>query len=166
MMEDGWSARRVACQLGCSDRVISCREDHHIVRNARVQPTASSATIQVQVAPSLGTLCLLEPYEGAWLKDIWDCGACYVCCPWRPSIDASVWSGAAHEETGLQKNGTRLSSGTNPDSISAVMAVVCGGPRGEHLNPSLALQQHFAPAAGVMVWGAIANNTRSPLVLS
>ncbi|GFX64871.1 uncharacterized protein TNCV_1095151 [Trichonephila clavipes] len=54
------------------------REDRHIVRNARVQPTASSAAIQAQVEPSLGALCLLKPYEGAWLKDIWDRGAHYV----------------------------------------------------------------------------------------
>ncbi|GFW20815.1 transposable element Tcb2 transposase [Trichonephila clavipes] len=32
----------------------SRREDHHIVRNPRVQPTASSAAIQAQVAASLG----------------------------------------------------------------------------------------------------------------
>ncbi|GFY18301.1 hypothetical protein TNCV_2047071 [Trichonephila clavipes] len=38
-------------------RQISRREVHHI-----------------------GPLCLLEPYEGAWLKDIWDRGAHYVCC--------------------------------------------------------------------------------------
>ncbi|GFU59636.1 HTH_Tnp_Tc3_2 domain-containing protein [Trichonephila clavipes] len=37
-MEAGWSARRVARQLGRSDSV----------------PTVSSATIQAQVAPSLG----------------------------------------------------------------------------------------------------------------
>ncbi|GFX50490.1 transposable element Tcb2 transposase [Trichonephila clavipes] len=30
----------------------SHREDRYIVRNARVQPTASSAAIQAQVAPS------------------------------------------------------------------------------------------------------------------
>ncbi|GFY09745.1 hypothetical protein TNCV_3697071 [Trichonephila clavipes] len=54
MMEAGWSARRVARQLGRFDYV----------------PTASSAAIQAQVAPSLGAPCLLEPYEGAWLKDI------------------------------------------------------------------------------------------------
>ncbi|GFT20133.1 HTH_Tnp_Tc3_2 domain-containing protein [Trichonephila clavipes] len=30
------------------------REEHHIIRNSRVQPTASSATIQAHVAPSLG----------------------------------------------------------------------------------------------------------------
>ncbi|GFT85871.1 transposable element Tcb2 transposase [Trichonephila clavipes] len=35
-------------------RQTSRREDCHIVRNARVQPTASSVTIQAQVAPSSG----------------------------------------------------------------------------------------------------------------
>ncbi|GFW69589.1 transposable element Tcb2 transposase [Trichonephila clavipes] len=35
-------------------RQTSRREDRHIVRNASVQPTASSAAIQAQVAPSLG----------------------------------------------------------------------------------------------------------------
>ncbi|GFU01862.1 transposable element Tcb2 transposase [Trichonephila clavipes] len=36
---------------------------------------------------------------------------------------------------------------------------------GERLNPVFSLQRHTAPTAGVMVWGAIAYNTRSPLVL-
>ncbi|GFU57859.1 transposable element Tcb2 transposase [Trichonephila clavipes] len=78
-METGWRAKRVDCQLDhsycvvrrCWDQWIremsfsrrpgegypgqnSRQEDHHIVRNARLQPTASSATIQPQVAPSLG----------------------------------------------------------------------------------------------------------------
>ncbi|GFV05945.1 retrovirus-related Pol polyprotein from transposon 412 [Trichonephila clavipes] len=35
-------------------------------------------------------------------------------------------------------------------------------PRGECLNPAFALQRHTAPTAGVMVWGVIAYNTRSP----
>ncbi|GFY12410.1 transposable element Tcb1 transposase [Trichonephila clavipes] len=38
-------------------------------------------------------------------------------------------------------------------------------PRGERLNPAFALQQHSAPTADVMIRGAIAYNTRSPLVL-
>ncbi|GFT73655.1 transposable element Tcb2 transposase [Trichonephila clavipes] len=38
-------------------------------------------------------------------------------------------------------------------------------PRGERLNPAFALQQHTTPTAGVNVWGAIAYNTLSPLVL-
>ncbi|GFX08773.1 transposable element Tcb2 transposase [Trichonephila clavipes] len=38
-------------------------------------------------------------------------------------------------------------------------------PRGERLNPAFALQRHTALTAGVMPWGAVAYNTRSPLVL-
>ncbi|GFW35087.1 uncharacterized protein TNCV_5066531 [Trichonephila clavipes] len=76
MMEAGWSARRVARQLGHSDCVVRRCWDQwiremsftrrlgsgsprqtsrrrHIVRNARVQPTASSAAIQAQVASTL-----------------------------------------------------------------------------------------------------------------
>ncbi|GFX88992.1 uncharacterized protein TNCV_2852921 [Trichonephila clavipes] len=37
--------------------------------------------------------------------------------------------------------------------------------RGECLNPAFALQRHIAPTAGVMIWGAIAYNIRSHLVL-
>ncbi|GFY19588.1 transposable element Tcb2 transposase [Trichonephila clavipes] len=80
MMEAGWSVRQVARQLGRSDYVVmkcwgqwiremsftrrpgsgrprqtSRLEDSYIVRNSRVQPTASSIPIQAQVAPSLGT---------------------------------------------------------------------------------------------------------------
>ncbi|GFV60679.1 transposable element Tcb2 transposase [Trichonephila clavipes] len=38
-------------------------------------------------------------------------------------------------------------------------------PGGERLNPTFALQRHTVPTAGVMVWVAIAYNTRSPLGL-
>ncbi|GFV03803.1 transposable element Tcb2 transposase [Trichonephila clavipes] len=38
-------------------------------------------------------------------------------------------------------------------------------PRGERINPVFSLQRYTAPTAGVMVWGAIPYNTRSPLVL-
>ncbi|GFV90741.1 transposable element Tcb2 transposase [Trichonephila clavipes] len=31
----------------------------------------------------------------------------YVCCPGRPPINGSVWKGAEHEETGLQRKRTR-----------------------------------------------------------
>ncbi|GFW62147.1 transposable element Tcb2 transposase [Trichonephila clavipes] len=73
MMEAVWSARRVHLQLGHSDCVVrrcwdqwiremsftrrqglggprqtNRRENRHIIRNAHVQPTSSSATIQTQ----------------------------------------------------------------------------------------------------------------------
>ncbi|GFU34299.1 transposable element Tcb2 transposase [Trichonephila clavipes] len=37
-----------------SPRQTSRQEDHHIVRNARAQPTASSTAIQSQIARSIG----------------------------------------------------------------------------------------------------------------
>ncbi|PRD25461.1 UNVERIFIED_CONTAM: hypothetical protein NCL1_40878 [Trichonephila clavipes] len=89
MMKAGWSARRVVHQLGLSDCVVkrcwdqwiremsftrrpgsrrpqqtSRREDHHIVINARIQPTASSAAIQVQVVHSLGP-CIFSNHTKA-----------------------------------------------------------------------------------------------------
>ncbi|GFV09806.1 transposable element Tcb2 transposase [Trichonephila clavipes] len=42
---------------------------------------------------------------------------------------------------------------------------VCGDPVGERLIPAFVLQRHTVPTAGVMIWGAIAYNTRSTLVL-
>ncbi|GFX58968.1 transposable element Tcb2 transposase [Trichonephila clavipes] len=68
--------------------------------------------------------------------------------------------------TGLQRNGTRSSLKTNPDSVSAVMTIMfVWTPRGERLNPAFALQRHNAPTVGVMVCSAIACNTWQPLVL-
>ncbi|GFW78598.1 transposable element Tcb2 transposase [Trichonephila clavipes] len=97
-MEAGWSTKRIASQLGSSDCVVrrcwdqyirdmsfkgnpgsgrprqtSRREDRHIVSNARVQPTASSAANHAQVAPSLGAIvssrtirrCLAEEHLGS-----------------------------------------------------------------------------------------------------
>ncbi|GFW96898.1 hypothetical protein TNCV_2160331 [Trichonephila clavipes] len=49
---NGWSSNDSASER--RPRQTSRREDRHIVRNARAQPTASSAAIQAQVAPSLG----------------------------------------------------------------------------------------------------------------
>ncbi|GFX69128.1 HTH_Tnp_Tc3_2 domain-containing protein [Trichonephila clavipes] len=96
MIEAGWSARQLALQLGRCDcvvrrcwdqdmsftrrpgsgypRQISCRENHHIVRNARVLPTAALAAVQAQLAPSLEASvysrtmqrCLAEGHLGLW----------------------------------------------------------------------------------------------------
>ncbi|GFS65333.1 HTH_Tnp_Tc3_2 domain-containing protein, partial [Trichonephila clavipes] len=144
-------------------RQTSRLEDHHIVRNARVQPTASSTTIQSQVAPSLGV-----PVSSRTIRRHLAEGHLGSRCPLRvlpltPTHRRSVWSGASHEETGLQLNGTRPSLAMNPDSISTVMKIVfvCGDPV---MNTSI-LPLLYSDIAGVMVWGVIACNTRSPLVL-
>ncbi|GFT84759.1 transposable element Tcb2 transposase [Trichonephila clavipes] len=145
MMEAGWSTRRVARQLCRSDCVVrrcwdqcireisftripgsgrprqtSRRETRYIIRNARLQPTASPAAIQAHVAPSLGA-----PVSSRTIR--------------------------SHESR------FNLSSDDNPVRVWR--------PRSERLNPAFPVQRHTALTAGVMVWGAIAYNTRSPLVL-
>ncbi|GFW93075.1 transposable element Tcb2 transposase [Trichonephila clavipes] len=119
MMEVGWSTRRVARQLGRSDcvgsmcldqwirevsftrrpdsghlRQFSQREDHHIVRNARVQPTASSATIQAQVAPSLGAPVSSRTIRRRLAEEHLGSRRPLRALPLTPSFDSSVWSGA------------------------------------------------------------------------
>ncbi|GFX02007.1 transposable element Tcb2 transposase [Trichonephila clavipes] len=142
------TASRVARQLGRSDYVArSCwdsgSERCHLHED-QAQDTLDRPVNEKKGTPT--TNCFIGRY---------------------PSTDASVWSGATHEETGLERNGTRSSLAMNPDSISVVMTIVfvCRDPPGERLNPAFALQQHTAQTAGVIVWGAIAYNKRAPLVL-
>ncbi|GFX57701.1 transposable element Tcb1 transposase [Trichonephila clavipes] len=87
----------------------------------------------------------------------------YACCLDAHTSTPPNWSGAAHEETGLQRNGTRSPLATNPNSISAVMTIVflCGDPV---LNaPTLPLLYSDTPLPQ-LVWGAIAYNTSSPTI--
>ncbi|GFT70066.1 uncharacterized protein TNCV_4690111 [Trichonephila clavipes] len=125
MMKAGWSASQVGRQLGHSDCVISRHEFHHIVRNARVHPFASSVAIQVHVVPLLGAPVSSRTIRRYLAEGHWDRSAHYAL--YAP-MDASTWSGAAHEGIKLQRNGTRSSLATNPDSISGVMTIVflCG----------------------------------------
>ncbi|GFU80808.1 HTH_Tnp_Tc3_2 domain-containing protein [Trichonephila clavipes] len=154
-MEAGWSVRRIAHQLGRSDCVVrrcwdqwiremsftrrlgsgshrqtSRREDLHIVKNACVQLTASSAALQAQIALSLGApvssrtirRCLAEGHLGSW-----------------GPITCAAFDAPPHRRLHLeycrargnwivQWNGTKSSLATNPDSISAVITIVflCG----------------------------------------
>ncbi|GFU59924.1 transposable element Tcb2 transposase [Trichonephila clavipes] len=129
MMEAAWPSVLIARQLGRSDcvvrrcwdqwirdmlftrrpgsgrpRQISRRKDCHIVRNARVQSTASSVTtIQAQVAPSLRA-----PVSSRIIRRRLAEGHLGSRCPLRllpltPPISSSVWDGSTHEETGLQR---------------------------------------------------------------
>ncbi|GFY05925.1 transposable element Tcb2 transposase [Trichonephila clavipes] len=191
MMEAGWSARRVARQSGRSDCVMrrcwdqwiremsftrrpgskrpqqtSRREDHHIVRSACVQPNASSVAIQAQVAPSLGAPVssrnirrrLVEGHLGSWrlLRVL----------PLTPSHRRlrlelcrvrGTWTAA-------DRNQIEFSDESRFNLSSDDNRVRVWRHRGERLNLAFALQQHTSPTAGVMVWGAIAYNMRSPLV--
>ncbi|GFV80683.1 transposable element Tcb2 transposase [Trichonephila clavipes] len=191
-MEAGWSARRIARQLGCFDCVVrrcwdqwiremsftrrpgsgrlrqtSRREDHHIVRNARVQPTASSAAIQVQVAPSVRVPVFSRTIQRRLVE-----GHLGSRCPLRvlPLTPTHrrlrlEWCRARGNWIAAEWNQVVFSDESRFNLSSDDNRVRVWKSRGERLNPAFALQRHTTPTAGVMVWGVIAYNTRSPLVL-
>ncbi|GFW05500.1 transposable element Tcb2 transposase [Trichonephila clavipes] len=156
-----------ARQLGCSDCVTSRREDSHIVRNARVQPIASSAAIQAQVAPSLGAHVssrtirrrLAEGQLGSRrplrvlsltpthrrLRLVW--------CRTRGNWTAAEWNQVIFND----ESGFDLSSLDNRVGVWR--------PRDERLNPTFALKRHTSPTACIMVRDVFAYITRSSLVL-
>ncbi|GFX28038.1 transposable element Tcb2 transposase [Trichonephila clavipes] len=165
MIEAGWSARPGSGRPQQTSR----REAHHIVRNASVQPTASLAIIQARVAPSLeapvssrtirrrlaeGHLGSQRPLRVQPLTPTHRCLRlewCHARGSW--TVCAAEWNQIVFSD----KSRFNLSRDDN--------RVRVWRPGGDRLNPTFALQRHTAPTAGVMVWGAIAYNTRFPLVL-
>ncbi|GFW99971.1 transposable element Tcb2 transposase [Trichonephila clavipes] len=147
-------------------RQTNRREDRHIVRNARIQQTASSAAIQAQAAPSLGV-----PASARTKR------RCLTECHLRSRRPLRVlplkhthrrlrleWYRARGNWTAAQCNQVVFSdeSRFNLSSDDNRVRVL---PREELLNPTFALQQQTTPTAGVMVLGAIAYNTWPPQVL-
>ncbi|GFX29810.1 transposable element Tcb2 transposase [Trichonephila clavipes] len=185
-MKVGWSARQVASQLGRSDCVVRrcwdqwirdmsftrrpgsgrprhtrLREDRHIIRNARVQPTASSTTIQAQVAPvSSRTIRrrLAERHLGSPRP------LCVL--PLTPThrrlrsewCARGNWTGAEWDQV-LFSDESRINLSSDDNRFRVWR------PLGKRLNPAFALERHTTPTAGGMEWDAIAYNTRSLLVL-
>ncbi|KFM63304.1 Transposable element Tcb1 transposase, partial [Stegodyphus mimosarum] len=178
MIEAGWLARLVARQLCRSDCVVrkcwdqwtremsrtrrpgsgrprqtSRREDRHIVRNARVQPTASSTAIQAQVVPSLMAHLSSRTIRRRLAEGQLVSRRPLRVLPLMPTHRRlRLGGGVEHEETGLQRNGTRSSFsdesrfnlGSDDNRVRVWRA------RGERLNPAFAVQRHIAPTAGVM----------------
>ncbi|GFW52255.1 transposable element Tcb2 transposase [Trichonephila clavipes] len=182
MREAGWSAR----QLGLSDCVLkkcwdqwiremsftrrpgsgrprqtSRREDRHIVRNTREQPTASLAAIQAQVAPSLGAPESSRTIRRSQAEEHLGSRRLLRVLPLTPTHRRLrlEWCRARGNWTAAEWNQV-VCSNESRFNLSRVWR-----PRGERLNPVFALQRHTTPTAGVKVWGVIAYNTRSPLVL-
>ncbi|PRD28304.1 UNVERIFIED_CONTAM: Transposable element Tcb2 transposase [Trichonephila clavipes] len=187
MMNARWSARPVARQLGRSDCVVmrrgqwireisftrtpgsgqprqtSCREDSPIVRNARVQPTASSAAIQAQVSPPIGTTVSSRTIRRRLAEKHLESRStlhvlpltpthrrlCLECCRVRGHYIAAEWNQVVFSDD------SRFHFSSDDNRVRVWR------PRGECLNTVFALQRHTASTAGVM----ICYNTRSPLVL-
>ncbi|GFW15015.1 transposable element Tcb1 transposase [Trichonephila clavipes] len=156
MMEAGLSVRRVSRQLGRSDCVVRKCYDQW--------PTASSAAVQGQVAPSLGA-----PLSSRTLRRHLAEGHLGSLRPLR-ALDAhpltlrSEWCRERGNWTAEEWNHVVFSDESRfnlswHDNRGRVWK-----PHGERLNSVFALQRHTATTAVVMVWGDIAYNTRSPLV--
>ncbi|GFW30715.1 uncharacterized protein TNCV_4088351 [Trichonephila clavipes] len=140
-MEARWSALQVARQVGrsdltarsCSDqwteetsftrgpgserpRQISRREDHHIIQHARVEPTASSAAVQTHVAPSQWAFVSSHSSQEC-------CSTSGIAVPITCVVLDALPSTPPFEvvprtmRLAFQRNGTKLSSATNLDSI-------------------------------------------------
>ncbi|GFY19292.1 transposable element Tcb2 transposase [Trichonephila clavipes] len=192
MMETGWSAERVARQLGRSDCVVrrcwdqwiremsftrrlgsgcprqtSRREDHHIVRNARVQPTTSSSAFQAQVAPSLGASVSSRTIRRSLAEGHLESRHPLRVLPLRSTHRRLrlEWCRARGNWTAAEWNQVDFKVESRFNLSSDDNHVRVWRPRAECLNPAFALQRHTAPTADVIVWGAIAPNTWSPLLL-
>ncbi|GFT55688.1 transposable element Tcb2 transposase [Trichonephila clavipes] len=179
-MEAGWTARRVARQLGCSVCVVRCWDQWiqeiiytkarlrtpstnqswisrrpPVVRNARVQPTTSSATLQAQLVPSLEA-----PVSSRTIRRRLAKGHLGLWCQSRvlPLTPTEEWTAEEWNQV-VFNDESRFNLRSNDNRVRV------WGPRGERLNPAFALQRHTAPTAGVMVWGVIVYNTRQHLVL-
>ncbi|GFT17665.1 transposable element Tcb2 transposase [Trichonephila clavipes] len=189
MMEAGWSARRVAHQLGHSDCVVkrcwdqwiremsfthrpgsrrpgSGREDRHIIRNActvkcfiRHHPGTESTLTRGPVSSRTIQRPLDEGHLGSrhTLRVL----------PLTPTHQCLrlEWCCARENWTAVEWNQIVFSDECRFNLISDDNRVHVWKACGLHLNPVFALQRHTAPTAGVMVWGTIAYNTQSPLVL-
>ncbi|GFV38700.1 HTH_Tnp_Tc3_2 domain-containing protein [Trichonephila clavipes] len=108
-------------------RQTSRREDRHIVRNTRVQPTASSAAIQTQVVPLPGDLCVFSNHTKTPFEITVGITATITCAAFDtpPGHLRLEWCHARGNWTAAE---WKLSLATNPDSISGVMTIVfvCG----------------------------------------
>ncbi|GFV51020.1 transposable element Tcb1 transposase [Trichonephila clavipes] len=155
----GW---KLGGQLG-RPRQTSRREDHHIVRNASVQPTASMATIQVQVAPShpvssrtirrplaeghlgsrrpLRVLPLTPTYRRLHLE--W--------CRARGNLTAAEWIQVVFSDE------SRFNLSCDDNHVHVWRH------RGECLNSAFALQRHTAPTAVVYVHDYLQSHVLPPM---
>ncbi|GFU08164.1 transposable element Tcb2 transposase [Trichonephila clavipes] len=136
-------------------RQTSRPEDRHIVRNARVQPTASSNAIQAQVALSVGApvssrtkrKCLAEGHLGSRRPlRVLPLTPTHRCLGLERCRERGNWMAAEWNQVVFSDESRfNLSSDDNPVRVWR--------PCGQQLNSAFALQRHTAPTAGVMLWG-------------
>ncbi|GFW80609.1 transposable element Tcb2 transposase [Trichonephila clavipes] len=131
-----------------------------------VQPTASSATIQAQVAPSLEAPVSSQTIRRHLAEGHLGSRRPLCVLPLTPTHRRLhlEWCPIRGNWTAADRNQVVFSDESRFNLGSDDNPVRVWRPHGERLNPAFALHRHTAPTAGVMVCGAIAYNTWSPLV--
>ncbi|GFT95521.1 transposable element Tcb1 transposase [Trichonephila clavipes] len=155
-MEAVWSARRVARQLNRSGCVVKKvlgpvdpRDVIYTKTRLRMPSTDQSSRRPPHSEGHLGSrhplrVLPLTPTQGL-LRLEW--------CPARGNWTAAEWYRVVFSDESI----FNLGSDDN--------RVCVWRPHGERFSHVFDLQKHTALTAGVMVWGAFAYNTLSPLVL-
>ncbi|GFV07363.1 transposable element Tcb1 transposase [Trichonephila clavipes] len=170
MMEAGWSAKRVAHQLGHSNCVLRggvgtsgserCHSQESQAQDTLDRPVAhETPSIGAPVSPRTIRRHLAEGLLGSL------CPLCVL--PLTPTYRRFhlEWCSARGNWAAAEYNQVVFSDETRFNLSNDDNRVLVWRPHGERFNPAFALQRHTTPTAGVMVRGAIAYNTWSPLVL-
>ncbi|GFW19799.1 transposable element Tcb2 transposase [Trichonephila clavipes] len=159
MMEAGWSARRVARQLGRSDCVVRRNWDQWIRGMSFTRRPGSGRPRQISrredrhiVVPSLGApvssrtirRCLAEGHLGSRRS--------LRVLPLTPTHRRVrlEWCRARGNWSAVELSQVVYSDESRFNLSSDDNRVRVWRPRGERLNPAFALQRHTAPTAGVM----------------
>ncbi|GFS79171.1 transposable element Tcb2 transposase [Trichonephila clavipes] len=135
--------------------------------NLIAQPTATSVEIQAQVAPSLGVPVSCRTIRRRLAEGHLELWRLLRVLPFTRTHRLLLleWCRARRNLTAADWNQVVLSDESKFNFSSDDNRVRGWSLRGERLNPAFASQRHTAPTAGMMIWGVICYNTRSPLVL-
>ncbi|GFV88087.1 transposable element Tcb2 transposase [Trichonephila clavipes] len=134
-------------------RQTNRRENRHIVRNARAQPTASSAAIQAQVAPSLGAPVSSRTMRRHLAEGHLGSRRLLRVLPLTPTHRRLrlEWCCVRENRTVAEGNQFVFSDEYRFNLSSDDNRVRVWRIRGERLNPAFALQRQTALIAGVIV---------------
>ncbi|GFT63946.1 transposable element Tcb1 transposase [Trichonephila clavipes] len=160
MKTAGWSTRRVAGQVDRSEKTT--RTDRRIVRQAFVDPTVTRSTIRADVHVAIVPQTISRHLAEANLKSKRPFRALTLTlehrqlrlqwCQARSMWDVTDWQKVVFSDE------SRFVSGTDDNRVR-----VWRHP-GERYNSPHTVLRHIVCIAGVIVWGAIAYDSRSTLI--
>ncbi|GFY20072.1 transposable element Tcb2 transposase [Trichonephila clavipes] len=162
MKTAGWSTRRVAGQVDRSEKTTR-REDRRIVWQALVDPTVTRSTIRADEGVAIVPQTISRHLAEANLKSKHP----FRALPLTPEHRQlrlqwcqarSMWNDPDWQKV-VFSDESRFVSGTDDNRVR-----VWRRP-GERYNSPHTLLRHTARTAGVMVWGVIAYDNRSTLIV-